>query len=120
MGGKGSFGLVSHIRAKGGKHPGRYYAMKEMSKAALIEMDQVSHIMNEKRTMNMCVHPLIVNLHGCFQDSASLYMVMEYVKGGELYSVMNKEGKLSNNHARFIPPRSWRLWCSCTPRELLI
>ncbi len=99
--GKGSFGLVSHIRAKKGKRPGSYYAMKEMSKAALIEMDQVSHIMNEKKVMNMCVHPLIVNLHGCFQDDSSLYMVMEYIKGGELYSVMNKEGTLSNEHARF-------------------
>ena len=99
--GKGSFGLVSHIRAKKGKRPGSYYAMKEMSKAALIEMDQVSHIMNEKKVMNMCVHPLIVNLHGCFQDDSSLYMVMEYIKGGELYSVMNKEGTLSNDHARF-------------------
>ena len=99
--GKGSFGLVSHIRAKKGKRPGTYYAMKEMSKAALIEMDQVSHIMNEKKVMNMCVHPLIVNLHGCFQDDSSLYMVMEYIKGGELYSVMNKEGTLSNDHARF-------------------
>jgi TPR repeat protein/CRP-like cAMP-binding protein len=99
--GKGSFGLVSHIRAKGGKHPGKYYAMKAMSKAALIEMDQVSHIMNEKKVMNMCVHPLIVNLHGCYQDDASLYMVMEYIKGGELYSVMNKESKLNNDKARF-------------------
>ena len=67
----------------------------------VIAMKQEEHIMNEKKVMNMCVHPLIVNLHGCFQDDSSLYMVMEYIKGGELYSVMNKEGTLSNDHARF-------------------
>ena len=89
---QGSFGLVSHIRALGGK----YYAMKAMSKHALMEMDQVSHIMNEKKVMNLCFHPLVVNLHGCFQDDSSLYMVLEYVKGGELYSVMNAERTLKD------------------------
>ena len=60
--GKGSFGLVTHVRAKGGKHPGKYYAMKAMSKQSLMEMEQVSHIMNEKKVMNLCFHPLVVNL----------------------------------------------------------
>ena len=56
-------------------------AMKAMSKHSLIEMEQVSHIMNEKRVQTMCFHPLVTNLHGCFQDDRNLYMVMEFVKG---------------------------------------
>lgn len=78
--GKGSFGLVTHVRHKSN---GKYYAMKAMSKHSLIEMDQVSHIMNEKRVQTMCFHPLVTNLHGCFQDDRNLYMVMEFVKGAQ-------------------------------------
>ena len=42
--GKGSFGLVSHMKSK---KNGKYYAMKAMSKQALVEMDQVPHVLNE-------------------------------------------------------------------------
>jgi protein kinase A len=51
--------------------------------------------------MNTMFHPLLVNLHGCFQDDANLYMIMEYIVGGELYSIMNEKEVLDEVDTRF-------------------
>lgn len=51
--------------------------------------------------MNTMFHPLLVNLHGCFQDDANLYMIMEYIVGGELYSIMNEKEVLDEVETRF-------------------
>jgi serine/threonine protein kinase len=42
-----------------------------------------------------------VNLYASFQDEKSLYMLMEYVIGGELFSQLRKVGRFSNDHSRF-------------------
>jgi protein kinase X len=49
----------------------------------------------------MVEHPFIVNLLSSFQDEKKLYMLMEYINGGELFSYLRKEGRLSNDTARF-------------------
>ena len=75
--------------------------MKAMAKQALIEMDQVPHVLNEAIVCNTIFHPLLVNMHGSFQDPGNLYMILEYIVGGELYSIMNNKGVLDDDEARF-------------------
>merc|ERR1719401_1592213 len=50
--------------------------------------------------MAMIKHPFIVNLLTTFQDEKRLFMLMEYVNGGELFGYLRKEGRLPNDQAR--------------------
>ncbi|KAI8069786.1 camp-dependent protein kinase 6 [Gilbertella persicaria] len=96
--GTGSFGRVHLIRSKINNH---YYALKVLKKAEIVKLKQVEHTNNERAILSSIQHPFIVNLWGSFQDSANLYMVMDFVPGGELFTVLRKQKKFSNEVARF-------------------
>ena len=85
--GTGSFGRVHLIQSK---HNGRYYAMKVLKKMDIVRLKQVAHTKNERDVLIHVSHPFIVNLWGTFQDDVNLYMVMDYVPGGELFSYLRK------------------------------
>jgi serine/threonine protein kinase len=81
--GTGTFGrvrMVKHLRT------GAFYALKISKKAAIIRMKQVEHVKNEISLLAQIDHPAVVNMLGHFQDEKKLYLVMEYVEGGELFS----------------------------------
>jgi protein kinase X len=61
----------------------------------------VDHVYNELSLQQQLRHPFIVSMKAVQQDSRSLYMMMEYVDGGELYRLIQKEGKLNIPLARF-------------------
>ncbi|OAD00827.1 protein kinase A catalytic subunit [Mucor lusitanicus CBS 277.49] len=96
--GTGSFGRVHLIQSKINK---RYYALKVLKKAEIVKLKQVEHTNNERSILTKVQHPFIVNLWGSFQDCANLYMVMDFVPGGELFSFLRKSKKFSNDVARF-------------------
>ncbi|ORE02363.1 camp-dependent protein kinase 6 [Rhizopus microsporus var. microsporus] len=96
--GTGSFGRVHLIQSKINQ---RYYALKVLKKAEIVKLKQVEHTNNERAILASVQHPFIVNLWGSFQDDANLYMVMDYVPGGELFSFLRKSKKFSNEVARF-------------------
>lgn len=50
----------------------------------------VAHSNNEKHILETVAHPFLVNMWGTFQDDINLYMVMDYVPGGELFSVLRR------------------------------
>jgi protein kinase A len=64
--------------------------MKVLKKSEVVRLKQVEHTNNEKLILEQVQHPFLVNLWGTFQDSANLYMVMDYVVGGELFSILRK------------------------------
>lgn len=68
----------------------RYYALKVLKKAEIVKLKQVEHTNNERAILHSIQHPFIVNFWGSFQDSLNLYMVLDYVPGGELFSVLRK------------------------------
>jgi len=90
--GKGSFGKVLQVRHK---ESGKIYAVKILRKKQLIARNQVEHTKTERRVMQNIRHPFIVRLHGAFQTEDKLYMVMDYVNGGELFFHLKKEGRFS-------------------------
>ena len=53
-------------------------------------MKQESHTRNEQMMLQAVQHPFIINLWGTFQDTANLYMVMDFVPGGELFTLLRK------------------------------
>ncbi|KAJ1463315.1 kinase-like domain-containing protein [Pelagophyceae sp. CCMP2097] len=96
--GTGTFGrvrLVRHIEE------GDYYALKIVKKMNIIRMNQVAHIKSETRLLRSVRHPFIVDLRSSFQDELRLYILMEYVIGGELYALLRNAGTLGDGTARF-------------------
>ena len=57
--------------------------------------------MSEKAILSSVRHPFIVNLCGTYQDPRCLFMVLEFVSGGELFSHLRKAGRFSNETTRF-------------------
>lgn len=53
-------------------------------------MRQVDHTNNEQRLLLAVQYPFIVNLWGTFQDFTNLYMVMDFVAGGELFTLLRR------------------------------
>lgn len=98
--GTGTFGRVRVVKIKGSADRSPL-ALKILKKSEVIRLKQVEHVKAEKQILSMIEHPYIVNLLQTFQDDKRLFMVMEYVNGGELFSYLRKEGRLPNDHARF-------------------
>ncbi|KAI9193444.1 camp-dependent protein kinase [Polychytrium aggregatum] len=96
--GTGTFGRVYLTRFKGTE---QYYAMKVLKKAEVVRLKQVEHINSEKTILSEINFPFIVNLLCTFQDETNLYMLLEYVVGGELFSHLRKAGRFSNDMTRF-------------------
>merc|ERR1719158_2654551 len=73
-----------------------------MKKTDILKTRQTEHVKSEMTIHAKIKHPFIVNLFSCFQDERRLYMLMEYVNGGELFGYMRKAGKLSDCQAAFV------------------
>jgi len=87
--GTGSFGRVHLVQSR---HNQRYYAVKVLKKAQVVKMKQVEHTNDERRMLGEVKHPFLITLWGTFQDPKNLYMVMDFVEGGELFSLLRKSG----------------------------
>jgi len=95
--GKGSFGKVMQVKKK---DDGQIYAMKVLRKEAIIARKQVDHTRAEKAILQKIEHPFIVKLNYAFQTEDKLYMVLDFVNGGELFFHLKKEGKFSEERVR--------------------
>jgi len=95
--GKGSFGKVMQVRKKG---TDKIYAMKVLRKEMVIERNQVTHTKAEKSILQKINHPFIVNLVYAFQTEDKLYMVMDFVNGGELFFHLKREGRFSEDRVK--------------------
>jgi serine/threonine protein kinase len=73
------------------------FALKVMKKSLIIKHKQLNHIINEVHLMSIVKHPFITELVGHFQDENRVYMVMEFVSGGELFTLLRNE-RIFNVH----------------------
>ncbi|KAI6037759.1 kinase-like protein [Pisolithus marmoratus] len=96
--GTGSFGRVHLVRSR---YNHRFYAIKVLSKDKIVRTKQVEHTNNEKTLLEAVQHPFIVNLWGAFQDASNLYMVMDFVPGGELFTLLRRSGRFPEPVAKF-------------------
>jgi len=83
------------------KATGYFVAIKILNKAKVIKMKQLDHTKYEKQLLNEIECPFVVNLLGFFQDVKNLYLVMEYVKGGEMFYHLRKASRFTDEVARF-------------------
>ncbi|KAJ3194934.1 hypothetical protein HK101_001544 [Irineochytrium annulatum] len=96
--GTGTFGRVYLSRFK---NSDQYYAMKVLKKSEVVRLKQVEHINSEKQILSQIQFPFIVNLLCTFQDDRNVFMLLEYVVGGELFSHLRRAGRFSNDMTRF-------------------
>jgi serine/threonine-protein kinase RIM15 len=94
---KGAFGSV-YLAMK--KITGDYYAIKVLKKADMVAKNQVTNIKYERDIMSQIDSPFIVNLYYSFQSRDNLYLVMEYLSGGDCAALIKALGALDEKWAR--------------------
>ena len=98
--GRGSFGEVLLVRLKANK---KVYAMKILNKKLLKIKKQQTHTKTERDLMVKINSPFIVNIKSAFQDISKLYIVSEFMQGGDMFFHMH-DGRIvtfNNEKARF-------------------
>jgi serine/threonine protein kinase SCH9 len=99
--GRGTFGQVYQVRKK---DTGRIYAMKVLSKKVIVQKKEVAHTIGERNILVRTAKtssPFIVSLKFSFQTPTDLYLVTDYMSGGELFWHLQREGKFSEERAKF-------------------
>jgi serine/threonine protein kinase len=96
--GRGSFGKVMKVKHK---PTGKIYAMKTIKKNLVAEANFVESTKSENVILRTINHPFIASLHFAFQTEEKLFLVLEYLSGGELFFHLQKEKKFSEDKARF-------------------
>jgi protein-serine/threonine kinase len=99
--GKGTFGQVFQVRKKDTK---RIYAMKVLSKKVIVQKKEIQHTIGERNILVRTAtteSPFIVGLKFSFQTAADLYLVTDYMSGGELFWHLQKEGRFVEERAKF-------------------
>ena len=96
--GRGAFGEVHVCREK---KTGKIYAIKKIKKYILVIKNQIRHILNEQILMSKASSPWIVELKASFQEDDYLYLVMEYLPGGDLMNLLIQKDTLTEKEAKF-------------------
>jgi len=74
--------------------------MKVLRKDAIIARKQVAHTRAEKSILQKIQHPFIVKLHYAFQTDTKLYMILDYINGGELFFHLKREGRFPESRVQ--------------------
>jgi len=95
--GTGSFGRVTLVQARTQlEGEPKSYALKAVSKVAVIEGGQLEHLQDERQLLMSLEHPFILSLYTTFQDRDFVYFLTESVLGGELWSVIYEGVSMSD------------------------
>lgn len=85
--GKGAFGEVKLVQRK---TDGKIYALKSLVKTEMFKKEQLAHVRAERDILAESDSPWVVKLHTTFQDNTYLYMLMEFLPGGDLMTMLIK------------------------------
>lgn len=96
--GRGSFGKVFLVKKK---MSGEIFAMKVLKKPDVLKRNQIEHTKSERKILQSVTSPFLVNMHYAFQTEEKLYMVMDFLNGGELFYHLNREKTFSEERIRF-------------------
>jgi serine/threonine kinase 38 len=102
--GRGAFGEVRLVRHKSkGDEPVQIYALKSMKKEMMVLKNQVGHVRAEREALAKADsnNKWLTSLYYSFVDESHLYMVMEYLPGGDLMSLLIKEDTFSESVTKF-------------------
>ncbi|XP_066391313.1 CBL-interacting protein kinase 21-like isoform X6 [Miscanthus floridulus] len=95
--GEGHFGKVKLARDA---DTGRTFAIKILDRQRILAMKINEQIKREIATLKLLKHPNVVRLYEVSASKTKIYMVLEYVNGGELFDKIALKGKLTEKEAR--------------------
>ncbi len=97
--GLGSFGRVRLCKYKKNS---KIYVMKILKKIEIIKQKQVDHVFSEYNILSAINHPFIVTLIGLnFENPQYLYLILEYIQGGELFTLLRSKNTFPLEQAKF-------------------
>ncbi|XP_062821610.1 protein kinase C zeta type isoform X1 [Anolis carolinensis] len=97
--GRGSYAKVLLVRLKKND---QIFAMKVVKKELVHDDEDIDWVQTEKHVFEQASsNPFLVGLHSCFQTISRLFLVIEYVNGGDLMFHMQRQRKLPEEHGRF-------------------
>ncbi|CAN7076049.1 unnamed protein product [Brassica oleracea var. botrytis] len=91
----------SRVRLCREKKTGNIYAMKKLKKSEMLSRGQVEHVRAERNLLAEVASDCIVKLYYSFQDPEYLYLIMEYLSGGDVMTLLMREETLTETVARF-------------------
>lgn len=91
--GKGGYGKVFQVKKVTGQDANTIFAMKVLKKASIVRNQKdTAHTKAERNILEAVKHPFIVDLQYAFQTGGKLYLILEYLSGGELFMHLEREG----------------------------
>ncbi|OMJ10262.1 Serine/threonine-protein kinase CBK1 [Smittium culicis] len=96
--GRGAFGEVRLVQQQ---DSGKIYAMKMLRKADMIQKDQLAHVRAERDVLAEADSDWVVQLFFSFQDELRLYLIMEFLPGGDLMTMLIKFDVFPEDVTRF-------------------
>lgn len=96
--GKGSFGEVRLVQKK---DIGHVFAMKILRKTDMLEKEQIAHVRAERDILVEADHQWVVKMYYSFQDAINLYLIMEFLPGGDMMTLLMKKDTLSEECTQF-------------------
>ena len=92
--GVGAFGrvkLVVHSPTQ------KTYALKIISRSLMIQQKQEANVLSERALLSTCSHPFLLKLAATFETASRIYMLLEFIQGGELFRLIvnSEEQRLS-------------------------
>uniref|UniRef100_A0A1I8GGL6 non-specific serine/threonine protein kinase n=1 Tax=Macrostomum lignano TaxID=282301 RepID=A0A1I8GGL6_9PLAT len=96
--GKGAFGEVRLVQKR---DTGHIYAMKILKKVDMLQKDQIAHARAERDILVKADNEWVVKMYYSFQDGSNLYLVMEFLPGGDMMTLLIKRDTLTEDEAQF-------------------
>ena len=96
--GRGAFGEVRLVQKK---DTGHVYAMKMLRKKDMMEKEQVAHVRAERDILVEAENPWVVKMFYSFQDVYNLYLIMEFLPGGDMMTLLINKDTLTEDQTRF-------------------
>jgi serine/threonine kinase 38 len=96
--GRGAFGEVRIVKERSSQ---KIMAMKKLRKSEMLRRGQVEHVRAERNVLAEVHSPYVVKLFYSFQDEEYLYLLMEYLPGGDVMTLLMRKDILPEADTRF-------------------
>lgn len=97
-GGFGRVELVKHFK----NGIVKAYALKCLKKQHIVDTRQEEHIISERTIMLSCLSPFICRLYRTYRDNKYVYMLLESLMGGEVWTILRDKGNFDDYTAQFV------------------
>eukprot|EP00794_Sanderia_malayensis_P011079 gene11079-12247_t len=96
--GSGTFGRVFLVQDTKDE---KYYAMKVLKMKDVLKQNQIQHVLSERKVMMNCSCPFFVKCYWTYRSSSCLFLLFEYIPGGELFTYLRNKTNFTSPEALF-------------------